>query len=130
MLEKWRKEGALFCFVFGTGEKEKCSRILALRDNIHERDNQEASSIILASKFVRGDIAELLISKGANVNDKYKISSSPLHAASQDGHLNDALILLNKRAVFLKITRYSIHKSKTLRSKEKRQRDERSKIQY
>ena len=48
-------------------------------------------------------VAELLISKGANVNEKNNYGKTPLHYASQNGHLKVVELLISYGAAFSEI---------------------------
>ena len=83
------------------GNKAECKRLLKLKDiDIHERDKIliGRSAIIWASIEGRMKIIKLLLSKGANVNDKDNHGYSVIILASYEGHMNVAELLLSKGA--------------------------------
>jgi ankyrin repeat protein len=53
---------------------------------------------MIASEIGRSDIVDLLLSKGASVNDKDNHGRSPLHMASCEGHAEVAEMLISNGA--------------------------------
>jgi len=51
-----------------------------------------------AAQLGHKDVAELLLAKGANVNDRANTGDTPLHAAALNSHMDVAELLLAKGA--------------------------------
>ena len=70
------------------GDQAECTRLLELEDidiYIHERDEDDRSSIVWASRQGHVNIVELLLSKGADINDKDNDGLSSIIEASRCG---------------------------------------------
>ena len=83
-----------------TGNRAECTRLLMLEDIdilVTERELGR-SAIIIASIAGHADLVDLLLSKGANINDKDKYGASSIMWASREGHVNVAELLLSKGA--------------------------------
>ena len=84
------------------GNEAECKRLLKLKDiDIHERDivnGNKRSAIIWASNEGRIKIIKLLLSKGANVNDKDSDGDSSIIEASSSGNVSVVELLLSKGA--------------------------------
>ena len=50
----------------------------------------------LASGYGKFEIANLLLERGANINEKEKFGRTPLHLASEYGHFEIANLLLER----------------------------------
>ena len=88
--------------VVKAGDQAECTRLLELEDidiYIHERDEDDRSSIFWASRQGHVNIVELLLSKGADINDKDDYGLSSILAASVGGHVNVVELLLSRGAV-------------------------------
>ncbi len=66
--------------------------------NIHDRDYFLNTPLHIASNNSHLSIVELVISKGAKVNDKNKNGDSPILLASREGHLSIVELLISKGA--------------------------------
>ena len=85
------------------GNEAECKRLLKLKDtDIHETDGDlydtNRSAIIWASNEGRMKIINLLVSKGANINDRANDGLSSIIAASREGHVSVVELLLSKGA--------------------------------
>ncbi len=69
-----------------------------LLSNIHDKDDNGWSSIIVASIYGDVYVLELLLSKGAKTHDKDTYGWSPIIVASRHGHVNIVELLLSKGA--------------------------------
>jgi ankyrin repeat protein len=85
------------------GDRDECSRILESEGaDVHEKDENiysRPSLICIATENGRSDIVDLLLSKGAFVNDKDNIDRSPLYIALCNGHDEVVEILISNGAV-------------------------------
>jgi hypothetical protein len=80
------------------GNLEIVNSLLSKNANIHNKDYDGYSPIILASKYGHLEIVELLISKGANIYDRNKNSHDPICMASFNGNIDLVKLLLLKGA--------------------------------
>ncbi len=72
--------------------------LLALGANIHEKNSQGNTPIIIASKHGNLPMVDLLLSKGANIRDIGEIRYTSILAASNNGHLSVVELLLSHGA--------------------------------
>lgn len=83
----------------GQGDLAKVKMLLNSNPNlVNEKDKHGLTPLHLAAWEGHKDVAELLISKGANVNAKCKDGSTPLHFAAMFGHKDIAALLISKGA--------------------------------
>ena len=93
------------CMCNRAGNEAECKRLLNLKDiDLHERDmrnrykGNNRSAIIIASNEGHVSFVELLLSKGANVNDKDNDGNSSIIQASICCHVSVVEMLLSKGA--------------------------------
>ena len=77
---------------------EQATQLNILEELINKTDNDGRSPLYVASWKGRNDIAQLLLSNGADINLLKKDGTSPLSAAAQYGHSNVVQTLLSNKA--------------------------------
>ena len=101
----WEELVTDICYAAGSGDKERVQHIIAIcpgiNDAIHTYRlsyNLQETPLGEAAKNRRLSIAELLISKGAYVNDQDSQGKAPLHYAAIKGHIDMVELLLTNGA--------------------------------
>ena len=86
-------------FAAQKGHTEVCELLLANGSDLEERMSDSLDSALhLAAGYSHQSLLQLLLSYKANVNSRNKIESTPLTAASQEGHLASVVTLLQAGA--------------------------------
>ena len=81
------------------GHTEVCELLLAAGSDVEERPpNTQDTPLHYAAIYGHERIIQMLISHKAGVNSRNRIEATPLHLASQEGHLASVVTLLKAGA--------------------------------
>ena len=81
------------------GHTKVCELLLANGSDLEERDPRTLQTALhLAAVYGHQNLLELLLSHKADVNSRSRTGFTPLHLASQEGHLASVVALLQAGA--------------------------------
>ena len=90
------------CLFLRFGHFKVAKLLLSEKGNVkcvHTKDKRNRdTSILIASQFGHLDIINLLLSKGASIEDKSRFGETAIYYASQNGHADIVELLISKGA--------------------------------
>ena len=100
----YEKTGIFACEFILNGQTDSCHPISLIVTyllengcNINEKDNDEYTSLLLASQGGHLEIVKYLLENGSNINEKSIFKSSCILIASYNGHLEIVKYLVNEQ---------------------------------